>query len=212
MKYIWIDEYLMKKPGVTKDLKKEWNWIRYMIGGKLFAAICLDQENKPYYITLKLEPLEGDFLRQQYEDIIPGYYCNKVHWNSVNPDGSVPDDLLRDMLDKSYKLVLKGFSKKKQQEILLTTYCGLDCSNCEWREPCHCNGCAATKGMPFHADKEPCPIAACAMGKNLASCGMCEDFPCQLLSDYSNDPEHGDTPPGARIEACRLIESLLNKK
>lgn len=206
MKYIWIDEYLMKKPGVTKDLKKEWNWIRYMIGGKLFAAICLDQENKPYYITLKLEPLEGDFLRQQYEDIIPGYYCNKVHWNSVNPDGSVPDDLLRDMLDKSYKLVLKGFSKKKQQEILLTTYCGLDCSNCEWREPCHCNGCAATKGMPFHADKEPCPIAACAMGKNLPSCGMCEDFPCQLLSDYSNDPEHGDTPPGARIEACRLIE------
>lgn len=34
------------------------------------------------------------------------------------PDGSVPDDLLRDMLDKSYHLVLGGFSRKKQQEIL----------------------------------------------------------------------------------------------
>lgn len=34
MKYLWIDEYLLGKPGVTKDLKKEWNWIRYMIGGK----------------------------------------------------------------------------------------------------------------------------------------------------------------------------------
>ena len=25
MKYPWIDEYLMKKPGVTRDLQKDWN-------------------------------------------------------------------------------------------------------------------------------------------------------------------------------------------
>ena len=156
--------------------------------------------------------MEGDFLRQQYEDIIPGYYCNKMHWNSINPDGCVPDDLLKDMIDKSYKLVLEGFSRKKQQEILLTTYCGLDCTNCSWKEPCHCCGCVSTKGMPFHADKEPCPVAACVIKKNISFCGVCKDFPCQLLTDYSHDPEHGDTPPGARIENCRLIESLLLKK
>lgn len=57
-------------------------------------------------------------MRQQYADIIPGYYMNKVHWNSVNADGEVPDDLLKDMLDKSYQLVLSGFSKKKQIVIL----------------------------------------------------------------------------------------------
>ena len=43
---------------------------------------------------------------------------NKVHWNSVKPDGKVPDELLKDLLDKSYQLVLAGLSKKKQQEIL----------------------------------------------------------------------------------------------
>lgn len=123
MKYTWMDDYLMNKQGVTKDLKEEWNWIRYMIGGKMFAAILLDGEDKPYYINLKLEPGDGDFLRQQYKDIIPGYYSNKQHWNSINPDGEVPDDLLKDMLDKSYELVIHGFSKKRQQEILLTTYC-----------------------------------------------------------------------------------------
>jgi predicted DNA-binding protein (MmcQ/YjbR family) len=84
----------------------------------MFAAVCRGEHDQPYYITLKLEPLEGDFLRQQYDDIIPGYYMNKVHWNSVKADGEVPDDLLKDMLDKSYKLVLGGFSKKKQKEIL----------------------------------------------------------------------------------------------
>lgn len=121
MKYTWIDEYLLSKKGVTKDLQKEWNWIRYQIGGKMFAAVCLDDNDKPYYITLKLEPAGGDFLRSQYEDIIPGYYMNKIHWNSVKAEGEVPDDLLRDLLDKSYQLVLSGFSKKKQREILEST-------------------------------------------------------------------------------------------
>ena len=118
MRYTWMDEYLMAKKGVTRDLQPDWNWIRYHVGGKMFAAICLDDADKPYYITLKLEPLEGEFWRGRYEDVIPGYYMNKVHWNSVKPDGVVPDEILRDMLDKSYALVLGGFSKKRQREIL----------------------------------------------------------------------------------------------
>ena len=118
MKYEWMDDYLMKKTGVTKDLQKDWNWIRYQIGGKMFAAICRDDHDRPYYITIKLEPLEGDFWRKQYEDIIPGYYMNKVHWNSIKADGEVPDDILKDLLDKAYKIVLESLSKKKQKEIL----------------------------------------------------------------------------------------------
>lgn len=113
--------------GVTKDIQKEWNGIRYQIGGKMFAAVCMDENNEPYYITLRLEPGEGDFLRQQYEDIIPGYYMNNTQ----------PDDLLKDLLDKSYQLVLGGFSKKKQREILevaqpvnIISCCGTDCSKC----------------------------------------------------------------------------------
>ena len=99
MRYPWIDDYLMAKPAVTKDFKAEWNWIRYFIGGKMFAAVLLDFEHQPYYINLKLEPMEGELLRQQYEDIVPGYYSNKQHWNSIKPDGAVPDELLKQMLD-----------------------------------------------------------------------------------------------------------------
>ena len=119
MRYTWLDEYLMQKPGVTKNTEN-WNWVRYMIGGKMFLAVCLDDNDKPYYITLKLKPVDGDLLRQQYADIIPGFYMNKMHWNSINPDGEVPDDLLKDLADKSYDLILAGFSKKKQSEILNT--------------------------------------------------------------------------------------------
>lgn len=118
MKYGWIDEYLLQKPAVTRDLKEEWNWIRYMIGGKMFAAVLLDWSGTPYYINLKLEPAEGELMRTAWPDIIPGYYANKQHWNSIKPDGDVPDELMRAMLDKSYDLVLHGFSKKKQRELL----------------------------------------------------------------------------------------------
>jgi len=43
---------------------------------------------------------------------------NKVHWNSIKADGNVPDDLLKDLLEKSYRLVLAGLTKKKQKELL----------------------------------------------------------------------------------------------
>ena len=118
MKYGWIDEYLLEKPAVTKDIQIEWNWVRYMIGGKMFAVVLLDGSDAPYYINLKLEPDEGALLRAAWPDILPGYYANKQHWNSVKPDGDVPDELLRAMLDKSYDLVLRGFSKKKRRELL----------------------------------------------------------------------------------------------
>ena len=32
----------LNKRSVTKDLQSDWNWIRYHIGGKMFAAVCLD--------------------------------------------------------------------------------------------------------------------------------------------------------------------------
>ncbi len=118
MDILWIYEELEKKPGAVKDFKEEWQWTRFQVGGKLFAAICKGEDGEDSLLTLKLEPAEGRFLREQYEDIIPGYYMNKEHWNSVKLGGAVPEGLLREMMEKSYRLVLGGLSKKKQKEIL----------------------------------------------------------------------------------------------
>ncbi len=181
MRYQWIDEYLLNKRSVTKDLQSDWNWIRYHIGGKMFAAVCLDSDDKPYYITLKLEPEEGNFLRQQFEDILPGYYMNKQHWNSVKPDGEVPDDLLKDLLDKSYLLVLKSFSGKKQREILGLSCCGSDCNACSCFGSM-CQGCNAANGKVFHAPAgKACPIYSCCVQKHkFATCLSCDSLPCDI--------------------------------
>lgn len=118
MKYEWMDAFLLEKQGVKKDYKEEWNWDRYMIEDKMFVALCYNDDRKPELITLKLEPVEGEVLRQNYDDIIPGYYMNKTHWNSIKYNGEISDEMLKDLLEKSYDLVLRGFSKKKQKEIL----------------------------------------------------------------------------------------------
>lgn len=118
MKYPWIDGYLLEKKGVEKDLQPVWNWIRYKIGGKLFCAVCLDKNDQPYYITLKLAPEHGDALRRLWPDIQPGYYADKTHWNSIKADGEVPEELMKDMLDEAYDLVFASLTKKKKKEIL----------------------------------------------------------------------------------------------
>ena len=129
MRYGWMDEYLLGKRAVTKDLQAEWNWIRYKIGDRMFAAILLDDSDVPVYINVKLDPVEGSMLRAQYADIIPGYYSDKRCWNSILADGEVPDELVRVLLDRSYQLVLAGFSKKRQREILGLSVCGTDCNH-----------------------------------------------------------------------------------
>lgn len=113
----WLDAYLRSFPCVIRDFKEEWQWIRYQVGDKMFAAICRDATGERDIITIKLDVMDGAFLRQQYKDIIPGHYMNKEHWNSIYLDGEVPTDIVKELIEKSYYLVVGGLSKKKQKEI-----------------------------------------------------------------------------------------------
>lgn len=121
-KYEWLDAYLQEKTGAVKDYKLEWQWWRYQVGGKLFAATCQPgPEHKGYdcreLLTLKCDPLRSELLRAEFPDIIPGFYCDKRHWISVFLDGDVPEDVLRDLCDCSYRLVFGKLTKKLQREL-----------------------------------------------------------------------------------------------
>jgi len=83
----------------------------------------------------------------------------------------------------------------------IETRCGLVCATCAYRGPTGCGGCIATNGHPFHGE---CRLAVCCQEKGYLHCGECPDFPCSLLEAFSSDPEHGDDPPRARIEQCRI--------
>lgn len=117
MNHLWIEDYCLAKRGANKEFKEEWQAIRYMVGNKMFALQGCDNKGNAI-LTLKLLPAEGAYLRSQYKDILPGYYMNKEHWNSIYLDGAVPKDVIQTLLDQSYSILFSSLTKKAQKEIL----------------------------------------------------------------------------------------------
>jgi hypothetical protein len=66
----------------------------------------------------------------------------------------------------------------------------------------NCKGCIAIT-KPFWGDA--CPVKVCCEEKKQEHCGLCPDFPCDLLVQFSYDKEQGDN--GKRIEQCRVWAS-----
>jgi len=115
--YEWMEAYCLSKTGAKKDYKEEWGWYRFLLGEKMFGALGTHKDGRPI-VTLKCHPDFGAMLRENYEEIIAGYYMNKYHWNSVYLDGNVPDSVLKDMIDMSYQLIFSSLTKNMQKTIL----------------------------------------------------------------------------------------------
>lgn len=113
----WIDRCALSFPGAEKRYQLEWEATLFEVGGKMFAMLGGDKEEKPI-LSVKAEPAMGELLRREHEGgIIPGYYLNKTHWNSIYLESGVPQELMEKMLRASYELVLSGLPKKRQREI-----------------------------------------------------------------------------------------------
>lgn len=76
--------------------------------------------------------------------------------------------------------------------------CGILCSQCEYKEKVGCTGCINIE-KPFWG--EVCRVKECCENKKYEQCGLCNDFPCDLLKSFSYDNEQGDN--GKRIEQCK---------
>jgi len=83
------------------------------VGGKMFALIS--QSAIPLVVSLKCDPIDGQYLRDTYAAISPGYHLDKRHWISVTLDGSIPAGELLALFDQSYRLVVKGLSRAARQ-------------------------------------------------------------------------------------------------
>lgn len=123
-RYPELDTLLLANPGAVRDYKPEWGWDRYMVGGKMFAALlttaddCAPEYQNHPMLTVKVAPEEGNFLQRQYPDILPGYYMNKQHWISVRLDGAVPQEEVMRLCKSGYALIFAKLTKKMQKEIL----------------------------------------------------------------------------------------------
>ncbi|MDO9576282.1 MAG: MmcQ/YjbR family DNA-binding protein [Candidatus Cloacimonadales bacterium] len=111
-----LRKYFALKPGAYEDFPFDDVTMVIKVGNKMFALIGLDAE--PLCINLKCDPMLAVELRQLYPAVIPGYHMNKTHWNTVILDGSIPEKIIKKMIDDSYDLVFKSLTKKVREKIL----------------------------------------------------------------------------------------------
>jgi predicted DNA-binding protein (MmcQ/YjbR family) len=87
----------------------------FKVEGKIFALSRLDGD--PLRVSLKCEPTLAEQLREAHPAVIPGYHLNKRHWNTVILDGSLPDAMVRDMVEDSYDLVVSSLSQARRRAL-----------------------------------------------------------------------------------------------
>ena len=82
--------------------------------GKMFALVPLTEG--PGSVNLKCDPAQALELRAAYPGIRPGFHQNKRHWNTVDLDGSVEDDVVHGLIADSYDLVVAGLPRSVRAE------------------------------------------------------------------------------------------------
>ncbi len=87
----------------------------FKVEGKMFALSRGDEE--PLRVSLKCEPLLAQQLRAAHPAITAGYHLNKRHWNTIVLDGSIPDQLIADMIEDSYDLVVSSLPRSKRRAL-----------------------------------------------------------------------------------------------
>lgn len=104
--------YARTKEGADVYFREEWECDYFSLHGKCFGMMGVD------LITLKGNPEDNLKLRETHQDVIPGYYANKKHWNSIklNTEELTTKEILH-LIDISYTLVFKKLTRKEQLAI-----------------------------------------------------------------------------------------------
>lgn len=82
---------------------------------KMFALSILDAI--PLSVSLKCEPALATQLRLDHDEITGAYHFNKTHWNGIRLDGELPDQMILEMIEDSYDLVVASLNKKQQAKL-----------------------------------------------------------------------------------------------
>jgi len=108
-------DYCLSKKYVTECFPFDEHTLVFKVANKMFALSGL--EHKPATVNLKCDPEKSIELREEYSDIIEGFHMSKKHWNTIIIEGGLSNDFIKELINHSYDLVVKGLTKKLQKEL-----------------------------------------------------------------------------------------------
>ena len=80
----------------------------------MFLLISLQN---PTTFNAKCDPERAVALREEYDEVTPGFHMSKIHWNTVKIHGRLTEIQLNELIDHSYELVYQNLPKKIKEEI-----------------------------------------------------------------------------------------------
>ena len=112
----YFRDYCLNKKGVTESFPFDENTLVLKVMNKMFALTSL---SKTWFsVNLKCDPEKAIELREKHENIIPGFHMNKKHWNTITFENEeLPNDLVIELIDHSYDLVVSKLTKKLKEEL-----------------------------------------------------------------------------------------------
>jgi len=108
-------DYCLSKKYVTESFPFDEKTLVFKVANKMFALSGL--EHQPATVNLKCNPERAIELREEFSDVIAGFHMNKKLWNTITIEGAIPTNLIKELVDHSYNLVVKGLTKKLQKEL-----------------------------------------------------------------------------------------------
>ena len=109
-----VREYCISHVAVTESFPFDEETLVFKVMNKMFVLMPLKRGNT---ISLKCDPEYALELRERYpEEIQAAWHMNKTHWNTVELERNIPHELLLELIDHSYDLIVKSLPKKVQAE------------------------------------------------------------------------------------------------
>ena len=110
-----LEQYLSKCNGTESSYPFGPEALVYKVMGKMFALVSKGEEIPR--VTLKCNPDDGALLIGQFDSVIPGYHMNKKHWITISLTGELPEEMLKDLADDSYNLIVAKLTKKAKENL-----------------------------------------------------------------------------------------------
>ena len=109
-----LRDYCLSLDHTTEGFPFDDKTLVFKVAGKMFALTSIEEFKS---VNLKCEPERAISLREQYPCVKPGFHMSKKHWNTVEMDLSISDQMIYLWVRESYDLVVDSLTKKLKVEL-----------------------------------------------------------------------------------------------
>ena len=104
-----VRDYCLSLPAASEYFPFDETTLAFRVVDKIFAMIDLEDTQ---WFVLKCDPDYALELRDRHPEITAAWHMNKKHWNQLDLEGHLTDELIQKLILHSYKLVASKLPRK----------------------------------------------------------------------------------------------------